>query len=754
MRDLMQLAEPPLQVVPQSRADAVKATVDAAFAEATVARPVLIAVPLYRRPELARQVVASLLDCAGEIRRLGGEVVLINDSPDDSHLAEALRVLVAQVGVAFPCRIERNAANLGFVRSCNQVFDEAVARGFDLLLLNSDTVVTPGALSEMARVARLDPMIGFVNPRSNNATLATLPYQDRFRSLPPVEARAAWEQIADRLPEVSYVPTAVGFCLWIRWAVMAEFGGFDEIYGMGYNEENDLVMRAGRRGYRAVLANHAFVWHEGHGSFKAHSQAAQLEAANRVKLLARYPEYLGLTNAYFGSPEQRAERLLGTLIPDAEGRVEVGLDFSSFTAAHNGTSEAGAQLLGAAATRWSDRFSLYVLCSEETYAFHDYSRFGVPRRDPHGSECYAAIFRIGQPYDWGVNERLVQKAATIGVFMLDTISLDCTQLYSPRLYGMWNFLLEHADLVATTSELTQAQIERRFALDADTLRLRSLHSLDLEDYRLPAGKPGEGPAAPGYLFVVGNHFWHKEVAATVRALAAADPERRIVVLAGGDCAVAPVDAGLHAPRGLEGHANVLQLRAGGLTAEQMGALYANAEAVIFPSHYEGFGMPVLNALAARRPVFVRPLPVFAEMVEALGGEANVHVFGTTGELVRALSEPPPWAEDGASPGRNGDAARAADDIAAALEAMIHGASYERIVRRIRALHTLHDFAGPRDMAAPTTDRVTLIAQHIGRVLEFRVRQVLAVRGAFPVLRWLYRASRVVRGRGWTRAAGA
>ncbi len=42
--------------------------------------------------------------------------------------------------------------------------------------------------------------------------------------------------------------------MYIKWQILADLGVFDEIYGLGYNEENDLIMRANRCGYRAVIA--------------------------------------------------------------------------------------------------------------------------------------------------------------------------------------------------------------------------------------------------------------------------------------------------------------------------------------------------------------------------------------------------------------------------------------------------------------------------------------------------------------------
>ncbi len=725
----------PIRAFVEAAPSAPPAAAPASRFEARVcARPLLIAVPLYRRPDLAVRVAESLLACAAEIAALRGEVVLYDDSPEDPDLAETLTGLAARLRAALPCRVEANPLNLGFVRTANRAFDEAAARGFDVVLLNSDAVLTPGALTEMAAVAREDPMIGFVNPRSNNATLATLPFQERFRHLPPEPARRAWAAVADRLPRYSYAPTANGFCVLVRWFVLAEFGGFDEIYGRGYNEENDLAMRAGRRGYRAVLANRAFVWHEGSASFATEGEA--LELRNRAILDRRYPEYGALAEGYFRSPEQRAEQLLGALIADADGRLDVALDFSSFVAAHNGTFEAGVQLLAAAARAWRDRFNLFVLCAPDAYAFHGLERHGVERRDPHGPESYAAIFRVGQPYEPGAIERLVLKGAAIGVFMLDTISLDCTQLADPELQRLWGFTLEHADLIATTSALTAGQLERRFAFGEDTLRVRSLHSLDLADYRLPVGAR-EGLPEPGYVFVVGNGYAHKDVARAVKALLDGDPSWRIVVLAGeeADAAEALADAGAFAPRGLPASPRVVRVPAGRMAPERMGALYAGAAVVVFPSHYEGFGIPVLNALAARRPVVVRALPVFDEIAEALGGEANLHVALTTADLVAALSPPPVWTDAGASRGRPGDAARAAEDIGEALERAIARADYGRIVRRIR--HRPSTSPPPTAPATPQAFVADAVARRVGAVTE----ALLALPGAFPLLRAVVRGAR-------------
>jgi GT2 family glycosyltransferase len=705
-------------------------------------RPVLIAIPFYKNEALVEAVVGSLIACATDLAAIGAEAVFYDDSPDYAALGAALDAILPRAQAAFPCRIERNPRNLGFVKTMNRAIAEAVERRLDLLLLNSDTIVTAGALPEMVRVAERDPMIAFVNPRSNNATIATLP-------VPPARAlagggRAAYDALAARLPDFSYAPTAVGFCMLVRWAVLAEFGGFDEIYGHGYNEENDLVMRAGRCGYRVALANRAFVWHESEASFgSAEITKAEWERVNRAILDARYPEYGAFTSAYFDAPETHAEALLGMLEPDARGRLDLAFDFSSFGTLHNGTYQAGRQLLGAAVQAWGDRFAIHVLCAEEVYDFHGYAMLGVPRREPHGPEKFAVVFRVGQPYDWNAVQRLVMKGAVIGIYMLDTISIDCTELTSPQLFNLWQFALEHVDMVAALSRQTETQLGNRFRIPDHVVQIRSLLSLDVSDYAFPVraderARPAGGPAC---LLVLGNHFPHKYTAQTANALAVAFPDRRVVAL-GQTKREKRLQAKPGLVQELADAPNLTGIKVGGLSEAELAAFYADADAIVFPSHYEGFGIPVLNALAARKPIYVRRLPVFMELWESQGRTGNVRFYETTADLVRQLQTIAPWA-DAAQPVRGSGADRSAREIRAALELALARADYRRIVDRVRAVQFPGQIAQPAAVVTgPMTDTPAGFAAHFVAVRVERVARLLFDQPLlFAAIRWVARGLR-------------
>lgn len=712
-------------------------------------RKVLIALPFYKNEELVQTVIGSLIACAADIAAIGGEVVFFDDSPDYPALGDALDAILPQALAAFPCRLVRNPVNRGFVKTMNLAVSEAVSRKLDLILLNSDTIVLPGAFPEMARVSQLDAMIAFVNPRSDNATLATLPVKKRIVGSDGAFDLAPYAALAGRLPDFSYVPTAVGFCMLIRWHILAEFGGLDEVFGAGYNEENDLVMRAGRCGYRAVLANKAFVRHEGEKSFGlADISKAALEPINRAILDERYPEYGAYTSAYFSSPEATAEWLLSTLVPDSDGRLDLAFDFSSFAPRHAGTYQAGRELLEAAVAAWSGEFNIHVLCSPDVYAFHNYAAFGVPRCDPHGPERFAVIFREGQPYDWRSIEQLVLKGAVIGIEMLDTISIDCTQLTSQALFNIWQFAMTHSDLLVAPSAQSMAQVVNRFQIPKRMVCVESPLSLDLGDYRLSAvdATPKSATKQP-VLLVIGNHFPHKYLVPTANALAGAFADRKVLALGQTKPSIAEPFNPYGLPN-LNNDVNLVGIDVGHHTDEEFAAFYTDADVIVFPSHYEGFGYPLMNALAAKRPVFVRRLPVFEELWESQACNANVHFYETTADLIERLRVVPRWQEPAANPPAGNGAERSAREIHAGIKAAIARADYRTIVDRLRAVQFMTELAavpswaplpdalaiGPRAPSTPSDKAARFLAERV----ELVARKILRSRIIYGAIRLIFR----------------
>ena len=163
-----------------------------------------------------------------------------------------------------------NERNMGFAATVNRGM--ALSPAADVVLLNSDTEVTGNWLDRMRAAASADVRTGTVTPFSNNATICSYPRFCEDNTLPASHDLNRLDALFAEANAGATVelPTAVGFCMYIRRACLDAVGLFDHItFAAGYGEENDFCLRASRRGWRHVLACDVFVWHKGNVSFGA-----------------------------------------------------------------------------------------------------------------------------------------------------------------------------------------------------------------------------------------------------------------------------------------------------------------------------------------------------------------------------------------------------------------------------------------------------------------------------------------------------
>lgn len=242
--------------------------------------PMTLIIPVYN----AAAALARCLHSLAAHGRAVAELLLIDDASPDPEIAALLEHLPA---LPMSVRILRNSRNLGFVGTVNRGMAECDG---DVLLLNSDTLVTEGWFDRILACAASDARIGSITPWSNNAEICSLPSFCRANpepADPDAVARALRHAGPPCYPEL---PTGVGFCLWLRRAALDQIGNFDQAtFGRGYGEENDWCRRAAGFGWRNVLCDDAYVVHQGGQSFAAEGHAPGGE--NLARLLARYPNY-------------------------------------------------------------------------------------------------------------------------------------------------------------------------------------------------------------------------------------------------------------------------------------------------------------------------------------------------------------------------------------------------------------------------------------------------------------------------------
>jgi len=122
--------------------------------------------------------------------------------------------------------------------------------------------------------------------------------------------------------------------------------------------------------------------------------------------------------------------------------------------------------------------------------------------------------------------------------------------------------------------------------------------------------PTPVPGMPArYLLHVGNREVHKNTGLVLRAfaeLARVRPDLHLVMSGAG----VPGEAERIAELGITDRTHLVKV-----SDAHLPSLYRNAAAFVFPSRYEGFGLPVLEAMAAGCPVVVSSTPALVEVVD-------------------------------------------------------------------------------------------------------------------------------------------
>ena len=226
---------------------------------------VVVIVPVYRNLDVTRNCLESLM--ASDLPEHAAIIIIDDNSPE-----EAVSAYCQELTERFSIQLVVNDENLGFVGTVNRGF--ALDTDADIILLNSDTVVSNDWVQRLQACAYREDNIGTVTPFSNNGTICSYPVFLISNSIP-----TQWN--AEELDRVFQsgnsklhceIPTAVGFCMYIKRSCLNTTGAFDEeAFGHGYGEECDFSLRASAKGWKHVIAADTFVYHEGAASFASES---------------------------------------------------------------------------------------------------------------------------------------------------------------------------------------------------------------------------------------------------------------------------------------------------------------------------------------------------------------------------------------------------------------------------------------------------------------------------------------------------
>ncbi len=182
----------------------------------------------------------------------------------------------------------RNEQAKGYARAANRGLQHSEADF--VVLLNSDTVVTPHWLDRMVACAEQDPKVGLVGPLSNTASWQSIP--ERFNEegdwapnpLPVSYTAAEYARLVAKYSARLYprIPFLNGFCMLIKRNVIEDLGYFDDkTFAEGYGEENDYCLRSSKGGWALAVADDAYVFHAQSRSYSHARRKLLTDRGNR-----------------------------------------------------------------------------------------------------------------------------------------------------------------------------------------------------------------------------------------------------------------------------------------------------------------------------------------------------------------------------------------------------------------------------------------------------------------------------------------
>ena len=244
---------------------------------------VSIILVLFNQAELTFGCLTSILESRLDATHSVEVVVLDNGSRD------ATGALLERLDGA---RVVRSDENLHFLRGVNCAVQHA--HGRNLLLLNNDAQLLPGAVQAALRTLATEPRVGAVGgriilPDGTLQEAGSIVWNDGTclgygRGRSPNDPEFMFRR------DVDYCS---GAFLLTPTALFRRLGGFDERYAPAYYEETDYCVRLWQQGLRVVYEPEAAILHLECGSATGGAdQALELQRRNWRRFAAAHADWL------------------------------------------------------------------------------------------------------------------------------------------------------------------------------------------------------------------------------------------------------------------------------------------------------------------------------------------------------------------------------------------------------------------------------------------------------------------------------
>jgi glycosyltransferase involved in cell wall biosynthesis len=502
----------------------------------------------------------------------------------------------------------------------------------DTVLLQSDTFVTAGWLEELATVAHSTERTSCAAPLSNGTAIGSIGATDDGIGSDPIGESTVRTACAG-LPRETTIPRSVAGCVYLRTEMIGAVGLLDPGFTSVAAAVDDWVMRAQTLGLVAKRANQAYV--ERCGPPPRWPEESSLLDRDQAFLEKRHPQ-LGHQIELFASTvdcrlAEHAVRLKAT------GKLRLAYDIRHLPAENVGTRTYAVNLAKALAERPDIELTLLVRWPEQAEGLE-----GRILTQEQWRDDVAVIHKPAQIFDRRELALLFGSSAHLVVTYQDLIAYRIPAVFPANAdhvaYRTTSNLSMHAvQRIVAYSECAGQEIVAEFCVPREEVVVTPL---GVERHCFAHRQTGDVAIhrrlnlPPRYFFSLATDFPHKNLQCLLDAYSllrsrwttGQPPE---LVLAGYSFGQRERLYDSNDSEDLAIGLNFL----GPVSADELRVLYRNAEALVYPSLYEGFGLPPLEAMAAGTPVIAMSF----SSVPEVGGDAVLYSGGLSpADLAQAM----------------------------------------------------------------------------------------------------------------------
>lgn len=480
---------------------------------------------------------------------------------------------------------KNNNKKLGFIKTCNKVINELEDKVNNIILLNSNFVLMRNSLEEMINILNKSEKNGIICPRSNRGGLLKIPLRNNLkRKININESYKIYKTVKEFMPAQQIIPFATNDIMLIKREIINNYGLFDEIFESKLEAIIDFCLRVNQYGYNVVVSNKSYVYN--------YEIKLNIITTNSNILFKRYNYCNKIKDFYINKVLSPFDYFADLFSNDIYIKKRILISLYELPAAYNGTAEHALCVLKEFTKLFSKKYEIYILINKEADEFFNISK--NYNNVFYESNIRGTFHLAYVPFQIFEMQHLIllNHICLKFVFcMQDIISIRSYYLLKDNIDRIEVFKksIRYSNAITFISNFVLNDTKNYFFEEFDRRNILT-KVIYLASNRKPLliSNKDYKKIFKQYFIIFGNSYKHKLLQETIIVLKKS--KYNFIIIGTNN-------------NGYIG-SNIYGYKSGYLEDNFIDYLLLNSLGVVFPSVYEGFGLPIFHSLNFNKKIIV------------------------------------------------------------------------------------------------------------------------------------------------------